>query len=79
MCVFADEEVALMEAFFYRNYATHGTCYGPSNMSVSSDIMGVASIQVERQIGGVALFGSLHLRRWSDILFLPNSHEMRAS
>lgn len=38
------------------NYATHGTCYGPDNMRCSGDIMGVASILVEKNVGGVALF-----------------------
>jgi len=38
------------------NYATHGTCYGPSNMKFSSDIAGAVCDLVEDTIGGVALF-----------------------
>eukprot|EP01100_Stratorugosa_tubuloviscum_P003848 TRINITY_DN1936_c0_g2_i1.p1 TRINITY_DN1936_c0_g2~~TRINITY_DN1936_c0_g2_i1.p1 ORF type:complete len:480 (-),score=253.66 TRINITY_DN1936_c0_g2_i1:80-1519(-) len=38
------------------NFAIHGTCWGPSNMLFSGDIMGGACKLVEQQIGGVALF-----------------------
>jgi len=38
------------------NFAVHGTCYGPSNMKFSGDIMGKASEYIEKQVGGVALF-----------------------
>jgi len=38
------------------NFAIHGTCYGPSNMNFSSDIMGVACKEIEQAVGGVALF-----------------------
>jgi len=38
------------------NFAIHGTCYGPSNMKFSADIMGKANEMIETQIGGVSLF-----------------------
>eukprot|EP00698_Gefionella_okellyi_P020707 TRINITY_DN6544_c0_g1_i1.p1 TRINITY_DN6544_c0_g1~~TRINITY_DN6544_c0_g1_i1.p1 ORF type:complete len:478 (+),score=110.22 TRINITY_DN6544_c0_g1_i1:248-1681(+) len=38
------------------NYAIHGTCLGPSNMHFNSDIMGAASDEIEKLIGGVSLF-----------------------
>lgn len=38
------------------NFACHGTCWGPSNMHFSGDIMGGACELIEEQVGGVALF-----------------------
>lgn len=38
------------------NFATHGTCYGPDNMSFSGDIMGYASQLVETATSAPALF-----------------------
>jgi len=38
------------------NYALHGVCYGPDNMYFSSDIMGGASDNIEKLVGGIALF-----------------------
>jgi len=38
------------------NFAIHGTCYGPDNMYFSSDVMGAACDNIEKQGGGVALF-----------------------
>jgi len=38
------------------NFAMHGTCYGPSNMQFSGDIMGAACDAIESDIGGTALF-----------------------
>lgn len=38
------------------NYAMHGTCYGPGNLFISSDIAGAACDQIESELGGVALF-----------------------
>jgi len=38
------------------NFAIHGVCYGPENMKFSSDIMGYASIVIEKQVGGISLF-----------------------
>lgn len=38
------------------NFATHGTCYGESNMYFSGDIMGKACEFIEKSVGGVALF-----------------------
>jgi len=38
------------------NFAMHGTCFGPSNMKFSGDIMGYTSDVIEQTIGGTALF-----------------------
>jgi len=38
------------------NFAIHGTCYGASNMKFSGDIMGKVSENIEKKLGGVALF-----------------------
>eukprot|EP00028_Trichosphaerium_sp_Am-I-7-wt_P004895 CAMPEP_0168525948 /NCGR_PEP_ID=MMETSP0405-20121227/11634_1 /TAXON_ID=498012 /ORGANISM="Trichosphaerium sp, Strain Am-I-7 wt" /LENGTH=288 /DNA_ID=CAMNT_0008548613 /DNA_START=27 /DNA_END=893 /DNA_ORIENTATION=+ len=38
------------------NFAIHGTCYGPSNMKFSGDIMGHTNTLIEQNIGGVSLF-----------------------
>ena len=38
------------------NFAIHGTVHGADNMSFSADVMGVAEREIERQLGGVALF-----------------------
>lgn len=38
------------------NYAIHGTMLGPSNLSLSGDVMGVASRRLERELGIPALF-----------------------
>eukprot|EP00042_Codosiga_hollandica_P023055 m.89246 g.89246 ORF g.89246 m.89246 type:complete len:400 (-) comp51029_c0_seq1:339-1538(-) len=38
------------------NFAIHGTCWGPSNMKTSGDIMGGSCEQIEDIVGGVALF-----------------------
>jgi len=38
------------------NFAVHGVCFGPDNMFFSSDIMGGASDNIEKQGGGIALF-----------------------
>jgi len=38
------------------NYATHGTCFGPSNMKFSGDIMGYTCDVIEQTIGGTAMF-----------------------
>lgn len=40
------------------NFAIHGVCYGPENMNLSGDIMGVASIEAEKAIGGVVQFAN---------------------
>ena len=38
------------------NYAIHGTMLGPGNLRASGDVMGVASRQLERELGAPALF-----------------------
>ena len=38
------------------NFAIHGTMLGPKNRQLSGDVIGVASLQVERAIGAPALF-----------------------
>lgn len=38
------------------NFACHGTCYGPSNLHLSGDIVGKTTSDVEALVGGVALF-----------------------
>jgi len=38
------------------NYAIHGTCFGPDNMLISSDIMGYASELLEQKLNVTALF-----------------------
>jgi len=38
------------------NYAVHGTCLGASNMLFSADLMGYAERDLEKKLGGVALF-----------------------
>lgn len=38
------------------NYAIHGTMLGPGNLSLSGDVMGIASRQLERELGVPALF-----------------------
>eukprot|EP01096_Ripella_sp_DP13-Kostka_P006594 TRINITY_DN2379_c0_g1_i3.p1 TRINITY_DN2379_c0_g1~~TRINITY_DN2379_c0_g1_i3.p1 ORF type:complete len:373 (+),score=148.20 TRINITY_DN2379_c0_g1_i3:570-1688(+) len=38
------------------NYAIHGTCWGPSNMLFSADIMGGVNTLIESQTGAYSLF-----------------------
>jgi len=40
------------------NFAMHGTCYGPSNMRYSADVMGAVNAQIESLIGGISLFAN---------------------
>ena len=38
------------------NFAIHGTIFGTHDLDYSADVMGSASLKVEQQLGGVALF-----------------------
>ncbi|MBI4270038.1 MAG: neutral/alkaline non-lysosomal ceramidase N-terminal domain-containing protein [Candidatus Rokubacteria bacterium] len=38
------------------NYAIHGTVLGPGNLRLSGDVMGVASAEIERELGVPVLF-----------------------
>jgi len=38
------------------NFAIHGVCFGPDNLYFSSDIMGGASDNIEKSVGGISLF-----------------------
>lgn len=40
------------------NFAIHGVCYGPSNMDLSSDIMGRVNALIEQNVGGISLFAN---------------------